>query len=82
MDRLQERVEQELDAVACADRPISVLELVAQLAPEFSSICGQADVGAAVFVAMRRRLHYRARLKTMTDTLPADLISRGLSRSS
>jgi len=82
MDRLQDRVEQELDAVARADRPTSVLELVAQLAPEFSSVCGQADVRAAVVMAMRRRLHYRARPKMTTGTLPADPITRGSSKSS
>ena len=80
MDRLQERVEQELDAVAGVDRPISDLELVAQLAPEFSSVCGRTDVRAAVVIAMRRRLHYRARLKVTTDALPGDPISRGLTR--
>ena len=62
MDRLREWVEQELDAIAVADRPISDLELVAQLAPEFSSVCGQTDVRAAVVMAMRRRLS-RAKLK-------------------
>jgi hypothetical protein len=82
MDRLRERVEQELDAIAVADRPISDVELVAQLAPEFSSVCGQADVRAAVVMAMRRRLHYRARPKMTTGTLPADPISRESLKSS
>jgi hypothetical protein len=59
---LRERVEQELDAIAVG-RPISELELVSKLAPEFSSVCGQADLRAAVIIAMRRRLRYRARFK-------------------
>jgi hypothetical protein len=55
MDRLRERVEQVLDAAMADGRPISDLKLTQQLAREFSSACGQADVRAAVIAAMDRR---------------------------
>jgi hypothetical protein len=63
MNRLRERVEQELDAAAVVGRPISDLELVAWLAPEFSSDFGQTDVRAAVAMAMRQRRQYNGRQK-------------------
>jgi hypothetical protein len=78
MDRLRERVEQELDVAAVVGRPISDLELVARLAPEFSSVCGQTDVRAAVAMAMRQRRQYRASMKVATNagTLSDNSISR------
>jgi hypothetical protein len=63
MNRLRERVEQELDAAAVVGRPIRDLELVAWLAPEFSSDFGQTDVRAAVAMAMRQRRQYNGRQK-------------------
>ena len=61
MDRLRERVEQELEAAAAAGRQVSDLELSEQLAAEFCSECGQAEIRAAVMSAMRRRLTHRTR---------------------
>jgi hypothetical protein len=55
MNRLLERVEQELQAAAAADRQITERELSERLAAEFSAECGQSEVRAAVNLEMRRR---------------------------
>jgi hypothetical protein len=84
MDRLRKRVEQELELAAAAGRPVCDIELVAQLAPEFSSECGQTDVRAAVVLAMRRRRLHLARLKPAMDARgnPGMPNSRGPRKSS
>ena len=61
MDRLRERVEQELEAAAAAGRQVSDLELSEQLAAEFCAECGQAEIRAAVMSVMQRRLTHRTR---------------------
>ena len=55
MNRLRERLEQELSAAAAADRQITERELADRLAAEFSAECGQSEVRAAVNLEMRRR---------------------------
>ena len=61
MDRLRERVEEELDAAAAAGRQLSEIELSERLAPEFCGTCGQADVRSCVVSTMQERLKYRNR---------------------
>jgi hypothetical protein len=61
MDQLINRIEQELEAAERAGQAISEAELAQKLSQEFSSVCGQADVRAAVAVTMRRRLKQRIR---------------------
>ena len=59
MDQLIDRVQKALDAAAAAGETISDADLTRRLAPEFSSICGQAEVRAAIVTEMRRRMDGR-----------------------
>jgi hypothetical protein len=59
MDQLSKRVEQELGAAEADGRAINERELAEKLSLEFSSVCGLADVRAAVIAAMRRRFRKR-----------------------
>lgn len=61
MDRIRERVEQELEAAAAAGHQIDELELSEKLAAEFSSECGQSGVRAVVISAIRRRFTLRSK---------------------
>jgi hypothetical protein len=62
MDQLNKRVEQELGAAEADGRVINESELARKLSLEFSSVCGLADVRAAVIAAMRRRVRKRMRV--------------------
>lgn len=59
MDRLQERIERELDAATAHNKAVSDDDLVNRLSPEFASIYGQADVRHAVIMAIGRRRQQR-----------------------
>lgn len=59
MDRLNTRVRQALDDLAATGEAISEVDLTRRLAPEFSSVCGQAEVRAAIVNEMRRRTQGR-----------------------
>ena len=59
MDQLNKRVEQALGTAEVDGRAINERELAEKLSLEFSSVCGLADVRAAVIAAMRRRVRKR-----------------------
>ncbi len=56
MDRLANRVQELLDDATAAGETICDIDLTRRLAPEFSAVCGQADVRAAIVSEMRRRM--------------------------
>jgi outer membrane lipopolysaccharide assembly protein LptE/RlpB len=45
-----------LDDATAAGETICDIDLTRRLAPEFSAVCGQADVRAAIVSEMRRRM--------------------------
>lgn len=56
MDRLANRVQQVLDDATAAGETVCDVDLTRRLAPEFSAVCGQAEVRAAIVSEMRRRM--------------------------
>ena len=61
MDRLSERVEQELNAAVAAGREVTELELSEQLAAEFSAEYGQSEVRAVVISTIGRSMKHSPR---------------------